>query len=196
MSLSECVPRRHMHTRQTRSDGYRRADGLWDIESSIVDVKSYPYHEPARGLREPGSEVHHMQFRLTVDDAMVVRSLEVVMLSGPYPSCSNALARYQHLVGRSVAQGWRRAVQEVAGGNRGCTHISELLVSAGSAVVQTLHGWPEETPDGSPARLMQPRQLDKLIDSCSGLAAGGEGAAHVLSYFQKCGRSGDFDIAR
>ena len=38
MPLPSPAPRTHIHARTVRLDGYRRADGLWDIEGHLTDV--------------------------------------------------------------------------------------------------------------------------------------------------------------
>ncbi len=53
--LPEPAPRRHMHTRQIICEGFIRDDGLWDIEASIRDSKTYTHTEGHRGVRKPGS---------------------------------------------------------------------------------------------------------------------------------------------
>ena len=71
------APRKHRHTRTISCEGYQREDGLWDIEARIVDTKPFAYREPFRGLREVGDPVHDMAVRLTIDNDMVVRDIEV-----------------------------------------------------------------------------------------------------------------------
>lgn len=39
--LPPSVGREHIHTRRVVSQGYLRADGLWDIEAGIEDTKTY-----------------------------------------------------------------------------------------------------------------------------------------------------------
>ena len=43
MPLPDPVPREPLHTRRVECRGYRRADGLWDIEGHLVDTKAYPF---------------------------------------------------------------------------------------------------------------------------------------------------------
>ena len=69
MKLSPPAPRQHVHTRRIVCEGFRREDGLWDIEAAIVDTKTFAYREPIRGPRLPGDNVHHMIVRLTIDSA-------------------------------------------------------------------------------------------------------------------------------
>ena len=52
-SLSRPARREHIHTRDIRCRGFRREDGLWDIEVTLEDTKTYsfdnrdPPHAPA-----------------------------------------------------------------------------------------------------------------------------------------------------
>ena len=39
MPLSPAPPRQPVHDRRVRCQGYRRADGLWDIEGHLTDTK-------------------------------------------------------------------------------------------------------------------------------------------------------------
>lgn len=54
------------HTRSVRFEGYARADGLWDIEAHLTDVKPEDYLL-APGVRAAGSPVHEMWIRVTID---------------------------------------------------------------------------------------------------------------------------------
>jgi hypothetical protein len=47
------VERELRHTRRVRYEGYRRADGLWDIEGHLTDIKSHdnPMKSGAPGSR-------------------------------------------------------------------------------------------------------------------------------------------------
>ena len=41
MPLSDPAPRELLHQRDIRLSGYRRADGLFDIDAEIADAKTY-----------------------------------------------------------------------------------------------------------------------------------------------------------
>ena len=43
MPLSAAADREHIHTRNVECRGYRRTDGLWDVEGHLTDVKAYPF---------------------------------------------------------------------------------------------------------------------------------------------------------
>lgn len=185
MSLPAPAPRRHMHTRTIVCEGYRRDDGLWDIEASIVDTKAYAYEEPDRGLRQPGDPVHHMAVRLTLDAAMVVRAIEVDMPATPYATCLTAAPAYQGLVGKRVGLGWRKAVNEAVGGVRGCTHVRELLFPMATVAFQTIGGWKEqesaqEELDGVPAGA---GGRPYFLDGCKSWAVDGPVVARLHPQF-------------
>ena len=74
MPLSSAAPRERLHTRQIECCGYRRADGLWEIEAHLTDVKTYAFDNQFRGHVEPGDPLHDMWLRLTIDDEMTVRA--------------------------------------------------------------------------------------------------------------------------
>ena len=63
MPLSPPQPREHMHTRDITCTGYRRADGLWDIEGHLTDTKTYAFTNDERGEVPPGVPVHEMRIR-------------------------------------------------------------------------------------------------------------------------------------
>jgi len=174
MSLSPAAPRRKFHTRNIVCDGYKRDDGLWDIEARILDTKAYAYDEPMRGRREAGDAVHDMRVRLTVDDDLLVHAIEVAMPATPYGTCQGAMPAFQALVGKRIGLGWRRAVNEAVGGTRGCTHVRELLFPMATVAFQTISGWSEDET-GDSAELERNRNARPyFIDGCKAWASDGE----------------------
>jgi len=185
MNLPPAAPRRHRHTRAINCEGYQREDGLWDIEARIVDTKPFGYREPFRGLRQPGEAVHDMALRLTIDNDMVVRDIEVAMLSVPYAPCASALPAFKGLIGRKIGAGWRRAVKECVGGVKGCTHLRELLLPAATVAFQTLGSWPE---DGQPVPTPDPdyaTERPHFVDDCKAWASDGEIVATLYPHFHR-----------
>ncbi len=64
---SPSVPRKHIHTRRIVCEAFERADGLWDIEANMTDVKSHDVDRACAG--EP---LHDMWVRLTLDTTFVI----------------------------------------------------------------------------------------------------------------------------
>lgn len=140
MPLSPPQSREHIHTRVVECKGYRRTDGLWDIEGHITDRKTYSYTSSERGEVKAGEPVHDMWLRLTLDDRMRVMAVEAVTDHAPYPAtCPGITPDYQKIVGLSIGPGWTRAVKERVGGVHGCTHLTELLGPVATTAFQTIY---------------------------------------------------------
>jgi Protein of unknown function (DUF2889) len=138
MPLSAAIARKHIHTRAIDCQGYLREDGLWDIDAHITDVKTYPFHNEWRGHMAPGTPIHDMWIRLTVDDEFTVRAVETAMDGTPYAICGGAMPNFQRLVGEKVQSGWRKRVKELLGGPQGCTHLVELLGPVATVALQAI----------------------------------------------------------
>lgn len=168
MPLPEAAPRAPIHQRTVECRGYRRHDGLWDIEGRLVDTKAYAFANAWRGEIAPGVPVHEMRLRLTVDDALVVREVAAATDAAPYAVCPAVLEHFALLVGLKIGPGWRRQVLERLGGVRGCTHLVELLWPLATAAHQTVQPiLARERPQRDEAR--PPAHLD----SCHALARDG-----------------------
>jgi hypothetical protein len=125
MPLPEASPRKHLHTRAIEYRGYERADGLWDIEAHMTDVKTYEFTNNWRGTVAVGEPLHEMLLRLTIDDNFEVRDVA---------------PNYKKLIGITMGPGWRKAIRTRVGGTDGCTHLTELLFPMATVAMQTI--WP------------------------------------------------------
>jgi hypothetical protein len=179
MSLSQPVPREHIHTRHVECRGFRRADGLWDVEGRLTDVKSYSFHNSHRGEIAPGTPVHDMWLRLTVDDDLTIHAVEAVTDSSPFRACPGVTPNFQRLIGLSIRSGFKRKVRERLGGTQGCTHLVELLGSVATTAFQTvfpIRNRSEATARGGdePNGAHEGRLRPQLIDTCHAFASDGE----------------------
>lgn len=138
MPLSKPESREHLHTRAITYQGYKRQDGLWDIEGHLIDTKSYPLSNKWRNKIEVGEPLHEMLIRLTVDDDFTIKGIEVVTDNSPFEMCPNITPNYKSLIGIEIGAGWRRTVRQKVGGIAGCTHITELLFPMATVAIQTI----------------------------------------------------------
>lgn len=131
------VSRKRLHLRQVAFQGFKREDGLWDIEARLTDTKDHDY-PLASGLRRQGEPVHDMHVRVTIDQQFNIRAATAVSAAVPYPgSCDTIAPDYARLVGLNLVQGFRRTVGEMFEGTRGCSHITEMLHYLPTAAIQT-----------------------------------------------------------
>jgi hypothetical protein len=178
MPLSDAAPREHIHTRSIDCRGYRRADGLWDIEGHLSDTKTYGFSNHFRGILAPGTPVHDMWLRLTVDDRLVIHAVEAVTDASPYAVCPSVTANFQRLKGLRIYPGFQKQVRDLLGGIQGCTHLVDMLGPVATTAYQTVFPWRarqyEERLAAEGKLPERPTRRPKLIDSCHAFASDGE----------------------
>ena len=122
------MQREKIHTRRIVADGYRRLDGMWDIEASIQDAKHYFFQNKYHGLIASGEPFHSMLVCLTIDKSFIIQKVAVRTLKGPFEMCPNIVINYQRLLGVKIDMTWHREVKKRGGRVEGCTHINELIL--------------------------------------------------------------------
>ncbi|HIJ63445.1 MAG TPA: DUF2889 domain-containing protein [Rhodospirillaceae bacterium] len=161
-----------IHERQVVCRGYRRDDGLWDIEGHLTDVKTYDFMKADGGVLLAGQPVHEMTVRVTIDNHFLIHAVEVSMQHQPTSYCDTILPNFASLVGLTLGPGFRQEVRKRVGGVRGCTHIVEMLGPIATAAFQTIapildhYDYKPPADDGPPGKPL-------IIDSCHVLAADG-----------------------
>ncbi|MDE2580209.1 MAG: DUF2889 domain-containing protein [Rhodospirillales bacterium] len=138
MPLSPPAPREALHTRTIVINGYRRDDGLYDIEAQLTDTKTYSFPNENRGTIEAGEPLHGMWMRLTVDEDMRIVAAEAATDYAPYGICPQAAPNFARLEGLVIGKGFLRAVNQAVGGTVGCTHLRELLQQMATTAYQTI----------------------------------------------------------
>ena len=168
MPLSPATAREHQHTRTISCKGYKRKDGLWDIEAHMTDIKTYSFENRDRGGIQAGEPVHEMWVRISVDLDFVIHDLEAVTDLSPFHVCKEATEGMKKLIGLQVGPGWWRKVHDLVGRTAGCTHLVELLGPLATTGYQTLHAALEERAERKPQR-----DKPAIIDTCHALASDG-----------------------
>lgn len=150
-------PRQKIHTRSIVVDGYRRDDGLLELDAMLEDVKHVDY-PLASGLRAAGDPVHLMRVRVTLDAEFTI--IDAVACSDRVPyagGCDTIGPSYSQLIGLNLLRGFRRTVGEIFGDVRGCSHLTELLFSLPTVAIQTFATFANDNDDGG----QRPFQLDR-----------------------------------
>jgi hypothetical protein len=171
MPLSTPTEREPVHTRIVECHGFRRADGMWDIEGHLTDTKSYDFDSQFRGTVAAGTPVHQMWLRLAVDDELVIRDVEAVTDHSPFPICGAIAPNFARLKGLSIRPGFHLKVRELLGGVEGCTHLVEMLGPVATTAFQTIYPYRERLrrERGEPAQ--KNSRGPRLIDTCHGWSA-------------------------
>lgn len=178
MPLPPADERAHLHTRNLEFRGFRRADGLWDIEAHLTDVKTYDFPNAFRGEIKAAEPLHEMWLRVTIDEDFVVQAIEAVTDAGPYRVCPEIAPNFKQMVGVRMGSGWRRKVRERLGGVEGCTHLVEALGGMATVAFQTLYPALAKKRAGRPLGGKPP-----LLDSCHAFRSDGEVVAEKWPEF-------------
>ena len=170
MPLKDSVEREHLHTRSVECFGFRRSDGLWDVEAHLLDTKTYDFANEHRGGRiEAGEALHRMGLRVTLDLDFMIHDIEAVSDDTPFGVCNGAEQAMKRLVGLTIGPGWMSRVKKRIESNQGCTHLVELLGPLATTAYQTLHPEIERRANAAPSR-SRPR----ILDTCIALSTKGE----------------------
>lgn len=169
MPLPAAAPRTPIHHRRVDCRGYRRADGLWDIEGHLTDVKAYGFDNDFRGHVAAGEPVHEMWLRLTLDDDMVVHDVAASTDASPYRICPEITGNFARLKGLRIGPGFRQRAVSLVGGIQGCTHIVEMLGPLATAAIQTM--MPILSRERGPGN---PDAPPRMLDTCHALRSDGE----------------------
>ena len=158
--IEPTVARAPLHRRTIEINGYKREDGLYDIEGHLVDTKPYDF-KLAAGVRPANEAIHGMWLRITVDRDLVIVDAAAAMDAMPYVDhCNQIVPAYRKLIGLAIRPGYHRQVQERLGGIRGCTHISEMAGALATAAFQTMAGQRLQDPDRKPFQIDRCHALD------------------------------------
>ena len=121
------VQREEAHFRRIDMRGWRRSDGLYDVQGRVTDRKPHVFNAP-NGPRvvAAGDAIHDMEVTLTFDTDMRVHAVHATTSAAPYPSCQGGPPTLQVLVGLRLAGGWGAEVRKRLGGAQSCTHLMEI----------------------------------------------------------------------
>jgi len=168
MPLSPAVAREDLHERTITLRGYRREDGLFDVEGHLTDRKPYELTVEERGRLAPGEPIHDMWMRMTINEDMIIVACEAVTDNGPFRICPDAAPNFASLAGLSIKAGFLKAASERIGGVHGCTHLREMLQQMGTVAFQSLYAVRMARPAQAPTK------PPPIINSCYAYASDGE----------------------
>jgi len=164
--------RRRMHLRRITCEAFEREDGLLEIEGLLIDTKPTPLQLVTGRSVDPGSTIHQMRVRLTVNRDRWIVAAGAYSEEHPYGECEEVEAAYQKLVGLRIESGFTRTVKQLFRGEAGCTHISELLPPMATTLFQVL--WADSEFSGRQTAASSP------VGACHGLRLDGQ---VVRTYF-------------
>lgn len=150
---SPSVSRQPLHHRDITVRGYKRDDGMFDIEGHLHDTKEIDF-TVASGRREAGESLHSMWLRITIDRTLTIVAAEASTDAMPYVGyCDRIAPDYKKLIGMAIRPGFSGRVMQALGGTNGCTHMTDLVGIVATTAFQTIAGQGFQTPGDKPFQL-------------------------------------------
>lgn len=162
------VTRDELHFRRIDMRGYRRSDGLYEVEGRVTDTKPRDFAPGAGAGKVVPADmpIHDMGVRLVFDADMVIHRVETFMDASPFPVCLGGGLALQTLNGVRIGNGWSREVRGRLGGTASCTHLMEILIPLATTAFQTMI-----TERRDRAEPLDAKGRPRKIDSCYAYAA-------------------------
>jgi hypothetical protein len=176
----ETPGRELLHKRDFAFEGYRRADGHYDIEGRMTDRKTYAFPNDFRGEISADEPLHDMRIRVTIDEDFQILEVEAETAAGPFAICPAITPVFAALKGARIGRGWSALLKEKFGGVAGCTHHVELLRTLATVAFQTVYGEQQRRrrekpgPPGGNVAGEARKKRPAFIDTCHALAADGD----------------------
>lgn len=134
------VTREELHVRRIEFRGFRRSDGLFEVQADLTDRKPHEFNPPSGGRRVPANEaIHDHGLRVVFDADMVIRAVETSIRAYPYRECSQGGETLQALVGLRIGAGWGGEIRRRLPAANTCTHLREMLIPLATAAFQSMH---------------------------------------------------------
>jgi len=125
-----------VHTRTIDMSTYTVDDAHILCSGHFRDVR----HAPSMGfngyLFEAG-DLHNLEIHVLVKiPGLVIEDIEVTINTVPMADCNSLAHSLDAVVGTSIGRGFTGAVKNLAGGEKGCTHLVHLLTTMAPAILQ------------------------------------------------------------
>ena len=172
-----------LHKRDFAFEGYKRADGHYDIEGRMTDRKTYAFPNDFRGEIKADEPLHDMRIRVTIDDEFKILEVVAETAAAPFAVCPAITPVFASLKGARIGRGWSALLKEKFGVVEGCTHHVELLRTLATVAFQTIYGAQQRErrlkagppgESGAGESVEGKKKRPAFIDTCHALAADGE----------------------
>jgi len=156
-----------IHTRVITVNSYEMGDGTIQVEGVLTDERFFPSLYYSRNQYIDPGIVHKMTVRLDIAlPDLEIRKAQAVMNEVPIESCREIEAFIQKLVGLKIKPGFTKKVRALLGGVEGCLHLTNLILTMGSAAVQGFWAYYSRRREGEKGVRAPEFDPDLLKDSC------------------------------
>ncbi|MHB9098100.1 MAG: DUF2889 domain-containing protein [Syntrophales bacterium] len=141
-------------------------DGQRMIVEGFLRDERFQESHTITGETVPGGVVHHMAIRLLVNCSnLVIEDIDVEQMTVPRGVCRETIDCLAPIKGLTITRGFTAKVKKLAGGNKGCTHLVELIQAMAPAVFQGFGAHQSQKPSTfDPDRAQMIMQY--LVNTC------------------------------
>lgn len=134
------VTREELHRRSIDLRGFRRSDGLFEVEARLTDRKTHDF-APLSGGRHvaAGDTIHDHGLRVVFGADIVIREISTDMRASPYRECLGGGDTLQAMVGVRIGPGWNGELRKRLPAGDTCTHLKEMMIPLASAAFQLIY---------------------------------------------------------
>ena len=116
------------------------------VEGEIKDIRLCPYYLVTGEKKDPGI-LHNMKITMKVTgNTITISDIKVEMIYYPREECIEANKNIERLNGLSITKGFTKAVKDIIGGNKGCTHVANCILAMAPAIVQGFWAYKAQKP--------------------------------------------------
>lgn len=156
-----------VHTRNIEVTTYAYDGQRVIVEGSLKDER-FQHSHMVTGETFPSGVIHHMVIRLLVNCSnLLIEDLDVELLSVPREVCRETIDCLAPMKGLTITKGFTSKVKKLAGGNKGCTHLVELIVAMAPAVFQGVGAHQSQKTSAFDSERAQ-RIVQYLTNTCHG----------------------------
>jgi hypothetical protein len=125
-----------LHTRSIEVTTYNYDEQRIVVEGILKDERFQESHIMT-GEKLPSGIMHHMTIRLLVNCSnLLIEDVDVGFVRVPREACHETIGCLNAIKGLSITRGFKSKVKKIAGGQKGCAHLLELLLAMAPAAVQ------------------------------------------------------------
>jgi Protein of unknown function (DUF2889) len=154
-----------LHTRNIEISTYDYNGQKIIVEGFLKDDR-FQESRVITGETFPSGVIHHMAIRLLVNCSnLLIEDIDVDLISVPRKVCCETIRCLVSIKGLTITKGFTSKVKKLAGGNKGCTHLVELLLAMAPAAIQGYAAYQSKKPavfDPNRAKMI----LQFLVNTC------------------------------
>lgn len=126
-----------VHSRNITISTYESNEESIIIEGKLKDETSKAHLDLLSGKKLNPRTVHYIIIRMLVEGlSLTIKDIAVKMTRVPHEQCLETIKSLDKIKGLSIIPGFTSEVKKIAGGNKGCKHLTTLILAMAPAAIQ------------------------------------------------------------